>query len=320
MTTRHPAERTVPVERLRLGDHACMGPGTPDEAGQSPWKVFTAYTRTSLARGEKVLLVMDPDDLSDDEVVALLDRGSGQVVAARAGGQLSLKRSTEIYAPDGRFRERRTIDTYASEVDRACEEGWTGLRVTADMSWAPRMNLGHDRLLDYEASVAPLFADPLFTAICWYDRRHFDDDVTARVGKVHPLRVMERLDSLEAAETPDGGRIAGSAELSTRTEFVEALREALERRDDAGPSHLVLDLRDLCFMEAHCAWQLISLASSLPAGSEVTVRCGELLGLVLEQLGAGEVPQLLVSVEADGEGAGEGAGAGTGLGLGGGAG
>lgn len=84
MTTQHRAERTVPVERLRLGDHACMGPGDIEGAGESPWKVFTAYTRTSLARGEKVLLVMDPDDLSDDEVVTLLDRGSGQVVAARA--------------------------------------------------------------------------------------------------------------------------------------------------------------------------------------------------------------------------------------------
>ncbi|WP_200308038.1 MEDS domain-containing protein [Streptomyces adelaidensis] len=297
MTTQHPAERIVPVERLRLGDHACMGPGDIEGAGESPWKVFTAYTRTSLARGEKVLLVMDQDDLNDDEVVALLDRGSGQVVAARAGGQLSLKRNTEIYVPDGRFQEQRTIDTYASEVDRACDEGWSGLRITADMSWAPRVNLGHDRLLDYEASVAPLFTDPLFTAICWYDRQSFGDDLTARVGKVHPLRVMERLDSLEVTETPDGGRITGTAELSTRTEFVEALRAALERRDDSGPSHFVLDLRDLCFMEAHCAWQLISLAASLPAGSEVTVRCGELLGLVLEQLGADEVPQLVVSVE-----------------------
>lgn len=301
MTTQHPAERTVPVERLRLGDHACMGPVDLGGDGESPWKVFTAYTRTSLARGEKVLLVMDPDDLADDEVVALLDRGSGQVVAARAGGQLSLKRNTEIYTPDGRFQEQRTIDTYAAEVDRARDEGWAGLRITADMSWAPRMNLGHDRLLDYEASVAPLFADPLFTAICWYDRQRFDDDLTARVGKVHPLRVMERLDSLEVTETPDGGRMSGTAELSTRTEFVEALREALERRDDSGPRHFVLDLRDLCFMEAHCAWQLISLAASLPAGSEVTVRCGELLGLVLDQLGAGEVPQLVVSVEGDHE-------------------
>ncbi|MGW0709884.1 MEDS domain-containing protein [Streptomyces sp. NPDC002643] len=295
MTTEHRVERTVPVERLRLGDHACMGPADVD--GESPWKVFTAYTRTSLARREKVLLVMDPDDLSDDEVVALLDRGSGQVAAAQAEGQFAVRRNTEVYVPDGRFREERTIDTYRSEVERAHDEGWSGLSVTADMSWAPRMNLGQDRLLDYEASVAPLFADPLFTAICWYDRRRFGDEMASGIAKAHPLRVMDRLDSLEVVETPAGGRIAGTAELSTRAEFIEALRAALDRRDDAGPRRLVLDLRDLCFMEAHCAWQLISLASSLPPGSEVTVRCGELLALVLEQLGAEEVPQLVVSVE-----------------------
>ncbi|TQE31628.1 hypothetical protein Sipo8835_22145 [Streptomyces ipomoeae] len=299
MTTERPAKRTVPVERLRLGDHACMGPVDVD--GESPWKVFTAYTRTSLARREKVLLVMDPDDLSDDEVVALLDRGSGQVVAARESGQLSVRRNTEVYVPDGRFQEQRTLDTYRGELDRAHDDGWSGLRVTADMGWAPRINLAQDRLLDYEASVAPLFANPLFTAICWYDRQRFDDGMAASAAKVHPLRVMERLDSLEITETPEGGRIVGTAELSTRTEFVEALRAALERRDDSGPRRLVLDLRDLCFMEAHCAWQLISLASSLPTGSEVTVRCGELLGLVLEQLGAREVPQLVVSVEEEPE-------------------
>lgn len=309
MTTRHPAERTVPVERLQLGDHACIG-ADGDGDGESTWKVFTAYTRTSLARGEKVLLVMDPDDLHDDEVVSLLDRGSGQVVTARASGQLSLKRNTEMYVPDGRFREQRTIDAYTAEVDRAFSEGWSGLRVTADMGWALRVNLDQDRLLDYEASVAPLFTDPLFTAICWYDRQRFGDGMAADAGKVHPLRVMERLDALDVTESPDGGRIAGTAELSTRTGFVEALRDALERREDSGPRRLVLDLRDLCFMEAHCAWQLISLASSLPTGSELTVRCGELLGLVLQQLGADEVPQLVVSVEGeresgndDGEGA-----------------
>lgn len=312
MTSRHPAERTVPVERLQLGDHACMGAGGDGDDGESPWKVFTAYTRTSLARGEKILLVMDPDDLSDDEVVSLLDRGGGQVVTARASGQLSLKRNTEMYVPDGRFLEQRTIDAYTAEVDRAFSEGWSGLRVTADMSWASRVNLDQDRLLDYEASVASLFTDPLFTAICWYDRRRFGDGMAADVGKVHPLRVMERLDALDVTESPDGGRIAGSAEPSTRTEFVEALREALERREDSGPRRVVLDLRDLCFMEAHCAWQLISLASSLPTGSELTVRCGELLGLVLDQLGAVEVPQLVVSVEEEreresGDDGGEGA-------------
>ncbi|MDN3020419.1 MEDS domain-containing protein [Streptomyces sp. S.PB5] len=288
-------DRTVPVERLQLGDHACMSLGDT----RTPWKVFTAYTRTSLARREKVLLVMNPDDMNDDDVVALLDGGTGRVAAARQTGQLSLRRDTEMYLPDGRFREDRTIELYTEEVDRSQSEGWAGLRLTADMSWAPRIGLDHERLLDYEAAVAPLFADPLFTAICWYDRERFGEGTLKDMAKVHPLRVLENLDSIDVAETQDGSRVSGSAELGTRAEFVESLREALAHRNTTGPARFVLDLRDLCFMEAHCAWQLISLAGSLPDGSEVTVRCGELLALVLRQLGADDVPQLVLSVEGD---------------------
>jgi hypothetical protein len=289
------SDRTVPVERLKLGDHACMSLGDTE----TPWKVFTAYTRTSLARREKVLLVMNPDDMNDDDVVALLDGGTGRVATARDNGQLSLKRNTEMYIPDGRFCPERTAELYTEEVNRSYREGWAGLRFTADMSWAPKIGLDHERLLDYEVSVAPLFADPLFTAICWYDQERFGEGLLKDMAKVHPLRVLENLDAIDVAETHEGSRIAGSAGLGTRTEFIESLREALAHRDTTGPTRFVLDLRDLCFMEAHCAWQLISLAGSLPDGSEVTVRCGELLGLVLRQLGADDVPQLVLSVEKD---------------------
>ncbi|CCK30271.1 hypothetical protein BN159_5892 [Streptomyces davaonensis JCM 4913] len=274
----HPerTERTVPVERLQLGDHALMEAGD----GESSWAVFTAYTRTSLARREKVLLVIDPDDLQDDEVVALLDQSGTGASAARASGQLALKRTPQMYLPDGRFRKERTIELYRAEVERAHEEGWAGLRVAADMGWAPRAGLAEEVLLDYEASVAPLFADPLFTAICWYDRQRFGRGLLDGVARLHPLRVAET--------------------SGTRADFVETLREAVAARQDTSrPTRITLDLRDLCFMEAHCAWQLISLAGSLPRGSEVTVHCGELLALVLRQLGADNAPQLVLDVLAE---------------------
>ncbi|MFF3345371.1 MEDS domain-containing protein [Streptomyces sp. NPDC002779] len=264
-------ERTVPVERLRLGDHACL----EAEDGESAWAVFTAYTRTSLARREKVLLVLDPDDLQDDEVVALLDQdGTGAAEAARSRGQLSLKRTPQMYLPDGGFHQERTIEAYRAEVEAAHAEGWAGLRVAADMGWAAQAGVDGGSLLDYEASVAPLFADPLFTAICWYDRRRFGETLLDGMARTHPLRVTE---------SP-----------GTRTDYVEVLREAVSRQHPTGPARIALDLRDLCFMEAHCAWQLIGLAGSLPPGSEVTVRCGELLALLLRQLGADQAPQLVL--------------------------
>ncbi|MER7573722.1 MEDS domain-containing protein [Streptomyces sp. NPDC126514] len=269
-------ERTVPVERLRLGDHACLESGD----GESAWAVFTAYTRTSLARREKVLLVLDPDGLQDDEVVALLDRDGSGAAEARSCGQLSLKRTPQMYLPDGAFHRERTIEAYRGEVDGAYAEGWSGLRVAVDMGWAAKAGIDSDRLLDYEASVAPLFADPLFTAVCWYDRRRFGNTLLDGMARTHPLRVTEH--------------------PGTRTDYVEILREAVSHPHPAGPARIALDLRDVCFMEAHCAWQLIDLAGSLPPGSEVTVRCGELLALVLRQLGADRAPQLVLDVALEG--------------------
>ncbi len=173
------------------------------------------------------------------------------------------------------------------------------MRVAADMTWALQPGVDSEEVVDYEASVEPLFADPRLSAICWYDQRRFSDHVVAATRAVHPIQVMERLDAVDVTRTPNETRIAGSSELSTREEFTAALREALKQPDIRAPFHFELDLTDLCFMEAHCAWQLITFAAALPEGSKVTIRCGPLLELVLRGLGSDTVPQLQLSVQAD---------------------
>lgn len=259
--------------------------------------MLTAYTRTGLARGDKVLIVKDPSDLDDDQAVALMDGGTGDVEAARESGQLVFESNMSVYLPDGRFDKERQIARYSDELERARSEGWPGIRASCDMTWALQPDVDGDAVVDYEASVGPLFADPTLTAICWYSQQQFRADMVAAVSKVHPMQVMDRLDAIKVTRTPNGGRIAGSAELSTRMEFVEALREALDRPEVPAPFHFELDLTDLCYMEAHCAWQLISFAESLPEGSKVSVRSGPLLALVLQGLGADTVAQLEISVE-----------------------
>ncbi|MBP2328397.1 hypothetical protein JOF56_008782 [Kibdelosporangium banguiense] len=282
------------MDRLRRGDHSCTA-FTDDEAH---WQVLTAYTRTGLAEGEKVLIILDPHDLSDDEVVARMDCGSGRVEAAWDSGQLVLTRSPSFFDfPGGRFDKQRHAEIFEREIELAREEGWSGLRNAGDMGWVLEQGLSDDEVVDYETSVEALFADGRFTAICWYDQRRFSDYLVAAASEVHPLQVLERLDAIDVVRTTKGGRIAGAAELPTREKFTEALRMALERPGSRGPFHFELDLTDLTFMEAHCAWQLISFAGSLPEGSKVVVSCGPLVELSLRGLGVDTVPQLELRVE-----------------------
>lgn len=293
----HSHGRSVPVERLRPGDHSCMD-FTDVEAR---WEVLTAYTQSGLARGERVMVVLDPSDLNDDDAVAQLDGGEGQARDALGSGQLVLARNDDVYLPDGSFDRDRQYNTYAGAGEQAQKDGFPALRLGADMTWAARARVADERMVDYESFIEPLFepllGDPRFTAICWYDRQRFSDHLVAAMRRVHPLQVLERLDALDVTQGKDGVRIAGSAEMSTRGEFTAALRDVLTPAPDGGPVRLGLDLTDLCYMEAHCAWQLVDFARRLPEGSRLVVRCGPMLELVLHGLDAAGVPQLEISVE-----------------------
>ncbi|ELP66871.1 MEDS domain-containing protein [Streptomyces turgidiscabies] len=260
--------RNVPVQALRPGDHACLD--VPD--AQAHWQVLTAYTRTGLTRGEKVMVVLDPADVGDDDALARLDTGTGQAEAAWRSGQLEIVRNTAAYVPDGSFSVERQFRLYSEELERARTDGWTGLRVGADMAWAQRAGISDDRLLDYEAFMQPLFVDPRLTAMCWYSRQQYTDHLVAAMRTVHPLRVMTHLDALEVIRT-----------------------------DGSAPFRYALDLTGLFYMEAHAAWQLIGFARDLPDGDTLDVRCGPILEAVLRGLGSDDVSQLRLHTESEPE-------------------
>jgi hypothetical protein len=81
--------------------------------------------------------------------------------------------------------------------------------------------------------------------------------------------------------------------------YAGVLGEALARRPYQGPLHFELDLADMCYLDAHCAWLLIDLAASLPAGDRLVIRCTRTLEMVLRGLGSDAVPQLELVVGND---------------------
>jgi hypothetical protein len=267
--------------------------------GDSRWEVLAAHARTGLARGEKVMFILDPDDLTDDDAVARLDGGAGQATDAWRSGRLELGRSTPFYLPDGRFDRDRQIRCVLAEVERCRNEGYPGLRAAAGMSWAARAGIDEDVLVGYERSLEPLFepllADPRLVTICYYDRRLFSDRLVATMRKIHPLQVMEHLDAFEVSPASAGMRLAGSAELDDGPGFSHALYEA---RDAL---RLEIDLGDVVYMEAAFAQQLIDFAAALPAEHEVVVRCGLMHEMALQALGSDDVPQLVLRVDDTGD-------------------
>lgn len=287
------SSKAVPVEKLRGGDHACMAYADDEVL----WQALTVYTWAGLAGGDRVLIVLDDDDLRDSEAVARMDGGGGRVESAWTNGQVELKRTSSFYFPDGVPDMERQLRTHNGEVMRARRDGWSGLRGAGDLNWAPARGWGTDQVMDFESSVGAVFADGGFTAICWYDRRRCNDFLVASAHEVHPIHIMDRLDAIDVVTVPDGAPAPTSVAVSTQGELTQNLDATLGKLLGHGTSRFELDLRDLSFMEARCATQLISFAASLPEGGRVTVRCGSVLALLLRGFGSDAVTQLRVIPE-----------------------
>lgn len=279
---------TVPVERIEDGGHACL----TYEDDATLWPALTVFTWAGVAKGQKVLLVLDSDDLRDDEAAARMDGGSGRIEAARTNGQVVLTRAPSFYMPDGTFDPKRQRDTVAAGIEQARRDGWPGFRGAGSGNWASEHGCDTD-MAEYESLIGPVVADAEFSAICWYDRRRCNDYLVAAARELHPIQVMDRLNAIDVVAAPGGAPAAAtSVALFTHGGLTNNLNATLERLIDQGAARFEIDLRDLSFIETQSAAELIDFAASLPEGCSVTVRCGPLLELLLRGIGADEVAQL----------------------------
>src|SRR5271154_4729455 len=95
---------TIAVERMRLGDHAFAHYADDDVR----WEVPTAFAHRGLARGEKVIVMMDPA-CSADDAFARLAASNGGADDARARGQLVFSSMRELISPDKSFTVPRQL-------------------------------------------------------------------------------------------------------------------------------------------------------------------------------------------------------------------
>jgi hypothetical protein len=60
--------------------------------------------------------------------------------------------------------------TFNAAIEKALNDGFTGFRAAADMSWAMGVKFGARRLIAYEAMLRGVFATTSATGLCLYRR------------------------------------------------------------------------------------------------------------------------------------------------------
>ncbi|GAA3438838.1 MEDS domain-containing protein [Kutzneria kofuensis] len=223
---------------LGLHDHVCWS--YDDDAE------FRSHARDflieGLALGQRVCYIGDDTadalaaDLREvDGMDAALRRGAACVAAVR-----------DTYRPDAVVEPAAQVATYASATEQALADGFSGLRVAADVTTMVRQPAQHDAFARYEHLVDRYMTVRPFAALCGYDRVELGKRAVAQLACMHPNTTEDATPFRLYGSADCSAELAGDLDILSAELFPLALRRA-EPHPSAG--RVVLDASRVDFMD-----------------------------------------------------------------------
>lgn len=278
------------LDRIELGDHVCW---TVEDDDVRRDEIAGVLHAGLLSRHKVIYSGDDPDT-----VLAAIERRGVVLRVVLGSGQLQAVTPEAGYLAGGSFDPEGLIGQLRAEKERSRAEGYRGLRVIGDMTWARRRVPGAERLEWYETRCNAVFADGYVMGICAYDKRLFDPVLLRRLALAHPgaagpLLPFDPESSLRIRRTeqPYGLWMSGEADLSNRHALQAMVEDALLRR--GGEPVVTIDLTALRFADTAAARVLLRAAAG--AGRMHVVGCSPVLVRLLLFHGAGLIPGLVVT-------------------------
>ena len=188
-------------ESLSDGIHLCYLYSDDEERTRT----MARFLSRGLTDGEKVLCIRD------SEAPHLIDVELAQLGALNERNReaFSTAENDESYCPGGDFDPDALLAGVGDFCSQARDEGFTGARISGDMSWAVRSATPTRALLEYEVKVTEFLRACPFVAICEYDARKMDGAQLMDILRVHPAVIV-------------GGQVMSNP-------YFEAPRQALDK-------------------------------------------------------------------------------------------
>jgi len=268
------------ITDLTADDHACLTFGEPDELSD----LTAAFVRDGLADGLKVVWVSDS---ATQRATSELARRGIAVEPALAAGQLTAAECEGRLLAGQEFAAGRAMDWLTGQMAACRQEGFPGLRVAVDMSWALRPVTGVEQLPDFEEGVAAALAGTTASVLCQYDREGFDPVTLATVSAFHTRSVAAATYYADAKlricrqYAPPGIRLAGEIDYQHAEQLALALTEAIRLEGD-----ITVTMTALTFIDGSCARMILDAARGLPESRTVALHCHPGIAATFELLGA----------------------------------
>lgn len=280
------------ITDLTVNDHACLTFGEPAEL----FDLTAAFVRDGLSAGLKVIWLSDAQP--GQAAAELAKRGIAVDSAIEAGQMTALACENDLLSGQS-FTAGHAVSWLNEQMTACRDEGFPGLRVAVDMSWALRPVAGVEQLPDFEESVGTVLADTTVSMLCQYDRERFDPVTLASVAGLHSRSVAAATYYADAMlricrqYAPPGIRLAGEIDYHAEEALALALAEALRLDGD-----VTVNMARLSFIDAPCMRMIVNLARSLSPSRTAILQCQPGVANRFAMFGVAQVPSLsLVTVD-----------------------
>jgi anti-anti-sigma regulatory factor len=276
------------ITDLTVNDHACLTFGDREEL----YDLTAAFVRDGLASGLKVIWL---SEAGPRQAVPELERRGIVVASALASGQMAAAEWEGCLLSGQAFDAGPAVGWLSGQMAAFRGEGFPGLRVALDMSWALRPVTGVEQLPDFEHGIAAAVADTAVSVLCQYDRERFDPVTLASVTPIHTRSVAAQTYYADAVlricrqYTPPGIRLAGELDRRAAEPLALALAEAVRFDGD-----ITVNMAGLAFIDASCARMIVDAARGLGGSRLVVLRCRAEILARFVLLGAGKVAGVML--------------------------
>lgn len=278
------AGTSAQITDLTVDDHACLTYGEREEL----FDLTAAFVRDGLAAGLKVVWL---SDAGPGQAAGELDRRGVSVRPAMSAGQMVAAGYEGRLLSGQAFRADSAVHWLTGQLAAARDEGFPGLRVAVDMSWALRPVTGIEQLPRFEEGIATLLDGTTASVLCQYDRDRFDAVTLASVAGFHTRAVAAATYYADPVlricrqYAPAGVRVAGEIDYVAADHLALALAETVRLDGD-----ITVNLASLAFADAACLRLIADAARAIADTRGVRLRCPPPIAAALARLGLDAVP------------------------------
>ncbi|MFP4143120.1 MAG: MEDS domain-containing protein [Thermoplasmata archaeon] len=173
-------EEVDDLEYLERADHLCCIYQGPEDGLFG----INLFILNGLEKGERCVYIYD--DREKEEIKNFFEGMGRSVDEFIEKGQLEFLSKEETFFKNGEFEPSGMIALIKRMEENALEEGFQGLRLTSEMTWALADRTGTGKLIEYETKLNKIIPQSGIKIMSQYNEKKFSPSVLVDVFYTHP--------------------------------------------------------------------------------------------------------------------------------------